>query len=358
MLKQISGLILVASALLLFTGCPYNNYKYDMGHFPYEPVNFEAVNSEFHDYNSTAPFIESGRYLYFSSNRNSSGAEFDIVGDNLRIYWDKDDGKLTVDNRQTAMDYSYTDSLFALINTPFNELGPYSMPFMDYSAYPYAYTDMVVFANDESGDLDLKVAWFEGEGENPSATNGEYFGPEAISFLNTEHDDAYLTFYGPGYFYYDYYAWDPSLITELLFCSDRSGNFDIYWAAVPENESLIEFLTGDNSTGIYSVNILNSSYDDKCPYVNGSMLVFASNRPGGYGGFDLYYCILYGDTWSEPLNAGSRINTEYDEYRPILISHYEFQNDLMIFSSNRPGGKGGYDLYYVGMPKTTYYYYE
>jgi hypothetical protein len=351
MLKQITGLLLVAFSLLLFTGCPYNNYKYDMGHFPYDPVNFEEVNSEFDDYNSTAPFIESGRYLYFSSNRNSNGAEFDIVGDDLRIYWDKDDGKLTVDDRPTGMDYRYTDSLFARINTPFNEYGPFSMPFMDYSAYPYSYTDLVIFANDESGDLDLKFAWFEGEGEIPSLLNGACSGPEAISFLNTEHNDAYLTFYGSGYFYYDYYAWDPSLLKELLFCSDRSGNFDIYRADVPGDQSLISFLSGDTGTEISAVIALNSSYDDKCPYVNGSMLVFASNRPGGYGGFDLYYCSRYGDAWSEPLNAGSRINTEYDEYRPILISHYEFQNDLMIFSSNRPGGKGGYDLYYTGIPK-------
>jgi hypothetical protein len=28
---------------------------------------------------------------------------------------------------------------------------------------------------------------------------------------------------------------------------------------------------------------------------------------------------------------------------------YEYQNDLMLFSSDRPGGKGGYDLYYVGI---------
>ncbi len=47
-------------------------------------------------------------------------------------------------------------------------------------------------------------------------------------------------------------------------------------------------------------------------------------------------------------NLGEIINTEYDEYRPIIIRTSEdwvYINDLMIFSSNRPGGKGGYDLY-------------
>ena len=32
------------------------------------------------------------------------------------------------------------------------------------------------------------------------------------------------------------------------------------------------------------------------------------------------------------------------------MPQYEFNNDFMIFSSNRPGGLGGFDLYYVGIP--------
>lgn len=86
-------------------------------------------------------------------------------------------------------------------------------------------------------------------------------------------------------------------------------------------------------------------------------MVFVSNRPGGMGGFDLWYATFNGTSWSEPKNFGSKINTPYDEYRPIVIKpqgsfdSFEFVNDLMIFSSNRPGGKGGFDLYYVGINK-------
>ena len=80
------------------------------------------------------------------------------------------------------------------------------------------------------------------------------------------------------------------------------------------------------------------------------MLIFTSDRPGGYGGYDLYYSLLVDDTWSAPINFGPEINSEFDEYRPILIDEeVTYSQSMMIFSSNREGGKGGFDLYYVGV---------
>jgi hypothetical protein len=39
-----------------------------------------------------------------------------------------------------------------------------------------------------------------------------------------------------------------------------------------------------------------------------------------------------------------------DEYRPILINEeVSFTKTMMVFSSNRDGGKGGFDLYFVGV---------
>ena len=56
-------------------------------------------------------------------------------------------------------------------------------------------------------------------------------------------------------------------------------------------------------------------------------------------------------TWSEPMNFGKEINTSSDEFRPVIAEINEFDNRLMVFSSNRPGGMGGFDLYYLGIPK-------
>ena len=41
----------------------------------------------------------------------------------------------------------------------------------------------------------------------------------------------------------------------------------------------------------------------------------------------------------------------HDERRPVYVRAPEFQNDLLLFSSDRPGGLGGFDLYAVGVPR-------
>ena len=89
----------------------------------------------------------------------------------------------------------------------------------------------------------------------------------------------------------------------------------------------------------------------------GDVMVFTSDRPEGYGGYDLYYSLLENGTWSDPVNFGSRINTLHNEFRPVLKYFYyeDFTNDFMLFSSDRPGGKGGFDLYYVGIPRFKVY---
>ena len=357
MLKRISGFIILSGFLLLLFGCPYG-HRNEEGKFPEEITNFDDINSEFDDYNSTSPVIESNRYLYFSSNRNSNGGDYDIVGENMRIFWDKDKGVLTIDDHSNYyIDHSYSDSLFLMVNTASNEFGPYSLPFITYhqDEEPYFYfTDIVFFSNDVEGNLDLKFAWFGSWGERPKPDEGTYDGPQSISFLNSMANDAYLTFYGPGFMNYGYYGLDPELITELLFCSDRDGKYNIYSSPVPPDSTILDFISGDSQSIISPVAALNSDSDDKCPYVQGDILVFTSNRPGGYGGFDLYYSLREGDSWGPPINFGEKINTEFDEYRPIVMYEDGFINNLMLFSSNRPGGQGGFDLYYVGIPRMIY----
>lgn len=68
-------------------------------------------------------------------------------------------------------------------------------------------------------------------------------------------------------------------------------------------------------------------------------LYFASNGLGGKGGFDIFRSVCIDGVWQRP-QAIDELNTEYDESDFIII------NDTMaVFASNRPGGKGGLDLY-------------
>lgn len=78
------------------------------------------------------------------------------------------------------------------------------------------------------------------------------------------------------------------------------------------------------------------------PTVNsdGTFLVFASDRPGGFGGLDIWTMQKLADnTWSDPENIGENINTPGNEITPFLVS-----NDTLFFSSDGMGGKGGFEI--------------
>jgi outer membrane protein OmpA-like peptidoglycan-associated protein len=75
---------------------------------------------------------------------------------------------------------------------------------------------------------------------------------------------------------------------------------------------------------------------------DGEWLLFAGNFPGkGYGNFDLYISYDTPTGWSEPVNLGANINTEFWESSPSLSP----DKNALYFSSSRPGGYGGKDLY-------------
>ncbi|MEO1262423.1 MAG: OmpA family protein [Bacteroidota bacterium] len=75
---------------------------------------------------------------------------------------------------------------------------------------------------------------------------------------------------------------------------------------------------------------------------DGSRLFFASDMPGGYGGYDLYYADRKTDSWSKPVNLGSGVNTTGNELFPFI-----HESGLLFFSSNGHQGKGGLDLFMV-----------
>ena len=72
-----------------------------------------------------------------------------------------------------------------------------------------------------------------------------------------------------------------------------------------------------------------------------SILLFSSNRPGGLGGFDLYICAYRNGQWSEGINLGTQINSRYDEVSPFLA----YDGRTLFFSSNRLTSIGGHDIF-------------
>ena len=335
------NLVFLFFSLVLYS-CPFGTrYKYHEGTFTKTPVNLSDFNTQYDDYNSTSPDLGGTSVFCFSSNRESKGADFNIIFRMLYVSMDKSDGDFTIGEANKEWG-SYTNNVnlynaLNTINSIHNELGPYLIPsgwgssnniqtHPDYNKYLFLY------ATDKAGNLDIMFT--------QNITNENYSVAKEIKFLNSDKDDAYPTL-----------NQDSTLI---YFCSNRELDFDIYSANLKRNRDLLSEFSDSSEVTITKDKVLSSAYDDKCPFILGNLIVFASNRSGGYGGFDLYYSIFDNGNWSAPVNFGDKINTPYDEYRPIVKTFDEqFTNDFMVFSSNRPGGKGGYDLYYVGINKMT-----
>lgn len=89
---------------------------------------------------------------------------------------------------------------------------------------------------------------------------------------------------------------------------------------------------------------LNSAYWESQPSLSsdGQTLFFVSNRPGGEGGMDIWVSRMSAEgTWGEPENAGNIINTPGDEMSPFI----HFDNRTLYFSSDGRPCMGGLDIF-------------
>jgi hypothetical protein len=99
---------------------------------------------------------------------------------------------------------------------------------------------------------------------------------------------------------------------------------------------------------------VNSPYRDSDPFIapDGLSLYFYSTRPGGYGGWDIWMTTKQTlernmeGYWRPPVNLGEPVNSEYRESSPTITA----DGLTLAFSSNRPGGLGGYDIWLITRP--------
>jgi hypothetical protein len=85
------------------------------------------------------------------------------------------------------------------------------------------------------------------------------------------------------------------------------------------------------------------------PYIsrNGDYMIFSSFKPGGYGQGDLCICFNDGNgNWSEAVNLGAQINTEYFEYGPFISPDEQF----LFFSRREKWENAAFsDIYWVSL---------
>ena len=211
------------------------------------------------------------------------------------------------------------------VNTPFNDY----MPFISY---------------------DGKILFFQSD--RPSG-EGDYGSSDLwMSKRNNGFTGSSITFHAPENLGLPINTTELEGMASLRFLSE--GEWEIYFTSIPTKNRLgtgeTDIFYSKKSNGIWNkptqLEYLNTVFHERMPYIspNGRLLLFSSNRPGGFGGDDLWASVYdpVSDKWSPPFNLGSDINTRYDESAPTI--HHD--NSSLFFTSNRPGGLGGFDLYF------------
>ncbi len=123
----------------------------------------------------------------------------------------------------------------------------------------------------------------------------------------------------------------------LFFSSNR-------WSRSEEDYDLCycEILE-DGSFGPVQRLPFNSNLNEWEPALSrdGWSLYFTSNRPGGEGGYDIWVSRLQDGVWQPPENLGPGVNTERDELDPAVDN----SGTKLYYATNRDGGKGSFDIW-------------
>ncbi|MEO8472373.1 MAG: OmpA family protein [Chryseolinea sp.] len=199
---------------------------------------------------------------------------------------------------------------------------------------PAYYKDGIVFsAAKQEGALKKKYHWDNSHFLNLyySSKNGESFNEPKLfeKDLNTKHHD------GPAIFYSNF----QKMILNRNQNIKVEGREDVYeWRPGLYDAS---YDASKDSWMITPLPFNETAYSFSHPYISedGNTLYFSSDKPGGYGGMDLYKVGRVNGTWSTPFNLGPSINTEEDEAFPFIAKN------TLYFASNGHGGLGGLDIF-------------
>ena len=138
----------------------------------------------------------------------------------------------------------------------------------------------------------------------------------------------------------DYSTGYPSFSPDgnsLYFASDRPdgfGGYDIY----------VSYRTGTTWTAPQNLGpIVNSPGNEITPFYDGDMLFFASDYHPGLGGLDMFRAESVGGRWTKVFHMGNAVNSSYDDYGYV----YDAFSNTGYLTSNRLNGRGNEDIYKV-----------
>lgn len=209
-------------------------------------------------------------------------------------------------------------------------------PYPDYTPVITADESVLIFTSRREGNVGKKTAaYLDQEEEFPmediyqsTKVNGKWSEPVNLgSPVNTDDHDAAI-------------ALSPDGSQLFIYKGDQKGNIylskkkGLNWT---KPESLGPNINGEKSS------------EQSCSITaDGKTLYFSSDRPGGYGGLDIWKSTLVKGKWSEPLNMGPKINSKEDEDAPFIHP----DGVTLYYSSKGKGSMGGYDIFRTTLEKS------
>lgn len=191
------------------------------------------------------------------------------------------------------------------------------------------------YGTDEQPYLDIYTSTYN--------ANGTFSEPTPLSDLNTKWHDGPVAVSADGN---TMYFNSESFNERKQFERDKEMNLKLgqvfLYKSVKEGDKwgepkLLPFNSKEWSTQNPSIS------------KDGKWLYFSSDRTGTLGGQDIWKVeVKGGDSYGEPVNLGSKINTEGKESFPYITD-----DNKLYFSSDRPGGLGGLDVFVVDLNKGT-----
>jgi chitodextrinase len=129
-------------------------------------------------------------------------------------------------------------------------------------------------------------------------------------------------------------------------CTISADGNEMYFGLNTKNGTNIFYArkAGERWTRLASFRYNSPEYKNAHPSLSrdGKRLFFSSDMPGGYGGFDIYYCEKTPQGWGTPKNLGATVNTPKNDMYPFIQ-----ENGLLFFSSQGHQSLGGLDIFSV-----------
>ncbi len=210
------------------------------------------------------------------------------------------------------------------VKVKITNLGSINSVYPDYAPAVDSKENIMIFTSRRPGgankEVDLDMFPFEDIYQSPKNAGGNWMLPRLMPGVNTPYHESAISLSADGK-------------TLLMYKDDNGG--DIY---------ITHQKNGKWSTPKHLGENVNTEYLEASAFItaDSKYLYFSSNRPGGFGGLDLYISEKTGDdTWGPATNLGPIINTEFDDDVPTL----SLDNKILYFSSKGHMGMGGYDIF-------------